>query len=428
VCRIRFQGLFALLETAPLAQPFKPRLLLVAATTGYQTRSFAEAARRQGIEVVLATDRCHILEDPWLDNATPVRFEEPRAIENINVDGIIAVADRPTLVAALTAASLELPWHSPASVTICRDKHRMRELFDATGLLVPRHFAVPADSEAGEAASRATFPCVLKPLGLSASRGVIRANDTEEFIAAFHRIRRILQQPEIRHLHEEWNEAIQIEDFIEGREFALEGVLTNGDLQVLAIFDKPDPLDGPFFEETIYVTPSRESAEVQRAIVEATRGAIAAIGLSHGPVHAEMRVNSRGVYMLEVAARPIGGLCAKALRFEGDLTLEDLLVLHAVGTPRPKPVLASPATGVMMIPIPRAGIYQSVDHTFDADVDEIVITAIPGQKLIPLPEGASYLGFIFASGRDPAAVEASLRRAHARLEFEILTALDIVFN
>jgi hypothetical protein len=405
-----------------------PRLLLVAATTGYQTRSFAEAARRHGIEVVLATDRCHILEDPWRDQAIPVRFEEPRAIEDIKVDGIVAVADRPTLVAALTAASLGLPWHSPEAVAACRDKHRTRELFAAARLLVPRNFSVPLAADPSGIAGSASFPCVLKPLGLSASRGVIRANKKDEFIAAFERIRRILQQPEIRHLHEEWNEAIQIEDYIEGREFALEGLLTHGELQVLAIFDKPDPLEGPYFEETIYVTPSRESANIQNAIIEATKKAIEALGLSHGPVHAEMRVNDRGVFMLEVAARPIGGLCARALRFDGDLTLEDLIVLHATGRQQPHPVLAHPAMGVMMIPIPRPGIYQSVNHTGDPEADEIVITAIPGQKLIPLPEGASYLGFIFASGPDPATVEASLRRAHARLEFEILTALDIVFN
>jgi len=406
----------------------KHRLLLVAATTGYQTQSFAEAARRHGIDVVLATDRCHILEDPRRDHAIPVRFEEPRAIDGIVIDGIVAVADRPTLIAALTARSLGIPWHSPAAVAACRDKHRTRELFAAAGLPVPGNFRLPLDSHPSAASNAASYPCVLKPLGLSASRGVIRANNKEEFVAAFERIRRILQQPEIRHLHEEWNEAIQIEEYIEGREFAIEGLLTGGELQVLAIFDKPDPLEGPFFEETIYVTPSREPADIQKAMIEATRKAIAALGLSHGPVHAEMRVNASGVYMLEVAARPIGGLCARALRFEGDLTLEDLVVLHAIGRQIQNPLLARPAMGVMMIPIPRAGIYLSVNHTADAEVDEIVITAKTGQKLTPLPEGASYLGFIFASGPDPAAVEASLRRAHARLKFEILTALDVVLS
>jgi biotin carboxylase len=308
----------------------------------------------------------------------------------------------------------------------------MRERFEAAGLLVPRNFRVPLGSDPLAIARDAFYPCVLKPLGLSASRGVIRANDPHEFTAAFERTRRILSQPEILHLHEEWNEAIQIEQYIEGREFALEGLMTHGELRTLAIFDKPDPLDGPFFEETIYVTPSRESAAVQQAIVETARRAVAALGLRHGPVHAEMRVNAEGVWMLEVAARPIGGLCARALRFENGLTLEDLVVVHAIGRAPCTLTLAAPAAGVMMIPIPRAGVYHNVSGLEDAlatkGIDDVVITAKQGQKLVPLPEGASYLGFIFASGPGPAAVETSLRDAHTRLDFEIFSTLDVIHS
>jgi biotin carboxylase len=411
-----------------------PRLLLVAATTGYQTRSFTAAARRLGIDVLLATDRCHILEDPWRDNAIPVRFEEPEiaadVLAKISVDGVVAVADRPTLVAALTAQRLGLPYHSPSAVAACRDKHRMREKFSLAGLPVPEHFLVGLDRDPREIAGDAHFPCVLKPLGLSASRGVIRANNTDEFVAAFERIRRILQQPEIRQFHEEWNDAIQVERYIEGREFALEGLMTQGELEVLAIFDKPDPLEGPFFEETIYVTPSRESREIQSAIADTVRRAVRALGLSHGPVHAEMRVNDHGVYMLEVAARPIGGLCARALRFTGGLTLEEVVILHATGNMPPDLMMFPPASGVMMIPVPQAGVYQSVTGMEEAlrtpGVDDVAITAKTGQKLLPLPEGASYTGFIFAGGDDAAFVEGALRTAHSRLKFEILAALDVV--
>ena len=411
-----------------------PRVLLVAATTGYQTRSFTAAARRLGIEVVLATDRCHILEDPWRDNAIPVRFEEPELAAELlaesAVDGVVAVADRPTLVAALTAQKLGLPFHSPQSVAACRDKHEMRRIFDQAGLLVPQNFRVTLDSDPRGIAENAIFPCVLKPLGLSASRGVIRADNAEEFVAAFERIRRILQQPEIRQYREEWNEAIQIEQYIEGREFALEGLMTRGEFKVLAIFDKPDPLEGPFFEETIYVTPSRESPEVRSAIIDTARQAARALELDHGPVHAEMRVNATGVHMLEVAARPIGGLCARALRFRGGLTLEELVILHAMGNRPGVLTLSPPASGVMMIPVPRAGVYESVTGIEEAlgtpGVDDVVITAKTGQKLLPLPEGASYTGFIFASGVDAASVERSLRTAHSRLQFGIFASLDVI--
>ena len=406
------------------------RILLIAATTGYQTRSFAEAARRLGIEVTLATDRCHVLEDPWRDHAIPVRFEEPEAaaeaLRATTVDGIVAVADRPTLVAALAAEKLGLPFHPPHAVAACRDKHRMRELFAAAGLLVPRNIRVSLDADPHDIG----FPCVLKPLGLSASRGVIRADNPTEFTAAFARIRRILEQPEILRFHDDVNSAIQIEEYIEGREFALEGLMTNGELETLAIFDKPDPLEGPFFEETIYVTPSRRPQEVQQAIIQTAKHAVRALGLHHGPVHAEMRVNATGVYMLEVAARPIGGLCARALRFEGGRTLEELVILHAVGKVPEGRKLSPPSLGVMMIPVPRAGVYQSVsgiDHAqATPGVDDVIITAKRGQKLIPLPEGSSYTGFIFASGVCPAAVEESLRLAHSCLDFEILSALDII--
>jgi biotin carboxylase len=271
---------------------------------------------------------------------------------------------------------------------------------------------------------------VLKPLGLSGSRGVIRADDEGQFLVAFERIRALLRGADVAALREDQNRYIQVESFIEGREFAIEGIVTHGALQVLAIFDKPDPLDGPFFEETIYVTPSRESEEVQKLIVRTTRSAVHALGLTHGPIHAEMRVNSKGAWLLEVAARPIGGICARALRFEGGIPLEELILRHAVGEDVSRARLAGAASGVMMIPIPKAGIYQGVDGVEKAasipGVEDVIITAKEGQKILPLPEGSSYLGFLFARGESPEQVEKSLRDAHACLNFEIATLLPVV--
>jgi biotin carboxylase len=215
-----------------------------------------------------------------------------------------------------------------------------------------------------------------------------------------------------------------VESFIEGREFALEGILTHGQLRVLALFDKPDPLDGPVFEETIYVTPSREDPATQDAMVRTTRAAVNALGLTHGPIHTEMRVNSRGVWMLEVAARPIGGLCARVLP-----GLEELILRHAAGENAGTIAMPTPAAGVMMIPIPREGIYVDVEGLDQArslpGIEEVIITAKQRQKLVPLPEGASYLGFIFARGETPDAVEQALRSSHRQLQFEIATALPV---
>jgi ATP-grasp domain/L-amino acid ligase C-terminal domain 2/ATP-grasp N-terminal domain len=406
------------------------RLLLLGATTGYQTRVFAEAAERLGYELILATDRCHVLDDPWGDRAIALRFEDPagaaQAIaDQARVDGIVAVGDRPVYIAALAAERLGIPYNSPDSVAASRNKFLARERFRAAGLLVPEFQRVALADGPELAAMDARYPCVLKPLGLSASRGVIRAGNPGEFIAAFRRIQNLLADPDIARLHEEQDRFLQVESFIEGREFALEGLLTHGRLRVLAIFDKPDPLDGPFFEETIYVTPSREDPYTQRVIAETTEAAIRALGLKHGPIHAEMRVNSRGVWMLEVAARPIGGLCARVLP-----GLEELILRHAASADPGNLAMPAPAAaGVMMIPIPREGIYQNAEGLDEAraepGIEDVIITAKQGQKLVPLPEGASYLGFIFARGTSPDAVSSALKSAHQKLTFDIATALPV---
>jgi hypothetical protein len=227
-----------------------------------------------------------------------------------------------------------------------------------------------------------------------------------------------------------------IEGFIPGGEFALEGLMSHGTLKVLALFDKPDPLDGPFFEETIYVTPSRLSDAAQRRIADAIGRAAAAIGLYHGPIHAECRLNERDAFVLEVAARPIGGLCARALRFERTgaetCSLEELVLRHALGEPVEGWSRETCASGVMMIPIPTRGLYRGVSGVDAArrvvGVDDVVVTAKMDQLLIPLPEGASYLGFIFARGEHPAVVERALRDAHACLRFAIDAELRVIGN
>jgi biotin carboxylase len=412
------------------------RLLLFAATTGYQIRVFADAARRLDVDLTLATDRCHVLEDPWGDRAIPVRFgNAPESLlaclgefGDRRFDAIAAVGDAPAVLAADVASAWGIPFHPPAAVRACHDKYLARQLFQAAGLPVPLFFRVRLGEGPDATARRATYPCVLKPLGLSASRGVIRANSPGEFQAAFARIKKLLERnPDIRMAGEAHSQYLQVEAYIPGFEFAVEGIVTHGTPRVLAIFDKPDPLEGPFFEETIYVTPSRESGAAQQSMCDAVDRAVRALGLYHGPFHAELRVNEGGVWMLEVAARPIGGLCSKALRFGAGIPLEELVLRHAIGEDIAALLPVNAASGVMMIPIPRGGVYEDVAGLDEAraveGVDDVIVTAKAGQMLAPLPEGASYLGFIFARGSHPAEVERALRQAHAKLDFRIATAL-----
>lgn len=383
---------------------------------------FGEAAAKLGIELILATDRCHILEDPWGDRAVPIRFEEPEeaASKIPDCDGILAVGDRPAIVAALAAERLGIRFHPSRAAIACQDKSLSREAFRAAGLPAPHALHFSFDDGVEAVLARAQYPCVLKPTGLTASRGVIRTDNAPELRSAFARIRAMVDPRE---------HALVVESFIEGREFALEGLVTRGALQVLALFDKPDPLDGPFFEETIYATPSRESEATQAAIIATVERAIGALGLCDGPIHAEMRVNHEEVFMLEVAARPIGGLCAKSLRFAEHISLEELLLRHVLGADVSQIARETSASGVMMIPIPGAGIYQDVYGIEEAQgvegIEEVIITAKPGQKIVPLPEGASYLGFLFARAEHPVLVEEALRKAHDRLKFDIAQTLPL---
>ena len=296
-------------------------LILFTGKLGYQTRSFDEAARQNNVEIIYVTDRCHQLEDPWGDQAIPVSFESPEnaaatVVEKLRarrVDGILALGDRPAAVAAYVARALGIIYNHPAAVEACRSKLRTREVLRDAGLQVPWFRTVALRPDAEPALLGISYPCILKPLSLSASQGVIRANNREEFVAAAARIRRLLESPEIRSTREKNLEQILVEGYLPGREVAVEGLLNQGALRILAIFDKPDPLDGPFFEESIYVTPTSLAASELHAVERCVAASVRALGLVQGPFHAEFRINGQGVWPLEIAPRPIGGLCGRAL-------------------------------------------------------------------------------------------------------------------
>ena len=411
------------------------RLLLLLPTVTYRTVAFVEAARRLGVDVTVASERPSTFERANPAGLVTLDFADPthaaaqaRAFGYAHpVHGIVAVDDDTAVVAAAIAQELGLRGNPVTAAAAARDKYQQRQLLAAAGVAVPRFelLAIAADPEI--LALGASCPCVLKPLRLSASRGVVRADDQPGFVAAFRRVKAILEQPEVAGCGE-WTRHILVEEFVPGREVAVEGIVTQGSLQVLAIFDKPDPLDGPFFEETIYVTPSRLAPAAQQQIAACAQAAVDALGLREGPIHAEIRHNHRGAWLIELAARPIGGRCSGALRFKEvgrrngeQASLEEIVIRHALGMELPTLERETQPSGVMMIPVPRAGVLRDVRGIREAQavplVEEIVITAHPGQTLVPWPEGSRYPGFIFARGDTSAAVEAALRAAHARLEF-----------
>ena len=408
-------------------------MLLLIPSASYRAPDFMAAARTLGVEVIVGSEQRQALADAVPGRTLTLPLGSPdeaaQAIEDFARErplaAIVPVDDAGTLAAASAAARLGLPHNAPDAVAATRNKALLRERLAGAGLPSPAWQVAPLAADPRALAASVELPCVLKPLALSGSRGVIRADDREQFVGAFERVRALLEAPAIREECGDGGDRILIEGYIPGVEVSVEGLLSDGELTPLAIFDKPDPLDGPFFEETIYVTPSRLSQKQQDLAVRSAAEAARALGLQHGPLHAELRLNAEGAWPVDVAARSIGGLCARALRFGTGMSLEELLLRHATGAPIASLERTGAASGVMMIPIPAAGVLRSVEGLDAAravaSIEAIEMAIRPGQQVVPLPEGGEYLGFIFARADDPATVEAALREAHRRLVFAIET-------
>ncbi len=420
-----------------------PRVLLLLPKSSYRAQPFLDGAASAAVEVRVASDVCHVLHEAWGTGALTVDFDAPEeaarriaeACAHDPVDAIVPVTEATALVAALASERLGIPANAPRAAYAARNKRALREALLAAGVPQPAFRVASLDDDPARVAALLPPPCVVKPVLLSASRGVIRADDAPAIVAALARIAAIVASPDLGGLRDADRRAVLVEQFVAGPEVALEGLLTDApggaQLRTLALFDKPDPLDGPYFEETIYVTPSRLPAATQERVRAVAEAAARAMGLRTGPVHAELRLRGGDApCVIEIAARSIGGLCARTLRFDAGMSLEELVVRHAVGEDVGARVPASPreASGVMMIPVPAPGVLEEIDGVSDAaavaGIEDVVIGAPIGTRLVPLPEGGSYLGFLFARGATPAAVEASLRAAHAKLRFRVAVALS----
>ena len=315
-----------------------------------------------------------------------------------------------------------------ASVEATRDKRLMRRALTTAGLKQPRFFATDidaSDSVIDDAIGCVGLPCVVKPVDLAASRGVIRANTRAEVLSAVQRVGELLRSICVG----DATPPLLIETYVEGVEVAVEGLLRDGSLEIIALFDKPDPLTGPYFEETLYVTPSRLDMAAQRAAEHAVREAVSALGLRHGPIHAEVRVANGSAVVIEVAARSIGGLCSQVIRLccddspDAERSLEEVILRQACGLPLGAGHLVDAACGVLMLPIPRAGTVHAVGGVDRASavagITGVTIAVPHGERVVPLPEGDRYLGFVFARGSDPAGVESALRQAQSMLDIDI---------
>lgn len=408
-----------------------PNLLLLIPSDSYRAVDFLSAAAAVGVDVVVACDQHQTLEHRVSGKLLTLNFLDIEAsvarvlsfAKKYPIAAVVPTEDRATRLAAALSEALDLPHNALSAVEAADDKKILRQRLQQAGLPCPSFQTYASSIPPQSVAHGLHYPVVLKPTGLSGSQGVIRANGPDEFAAAFERIKRLLDDPDVIRRRGETSEEILVEQYIPGEEVAVEGLLRGGELTCLALFDKPDPLEGPYFEETIYVTPSRFPQTLQQNIIDAVSEGAQVIGLKEGPVHAELRILANIPYIIEIAARSIGGRCGKVLRFGTGLSLEEIIIRHALALPLPPLQREKQAAGVMMIPIAKGGILKAIEGLSEAKgidgVIDVEITAHLGQKLVPLPEGRHYLGFIFGKAKMPQAVEAALRRAHDALSFVV---------
>jgi len=396
--------------------------LLLAPARSYRTADFVLAATRMGLEVTVVSDGALAVGGrPVL----PVHPGDPdSAADRITaacgpVDAVIAT-DAPMLpLAASVSARLGLPHNPPGAVLAAADKIRQRQLWAAAGVTQPRFEIIPAHAEddaVRQAATAVGFPCVVKAASLSASQGVLRADDADQAVRAAARIRRVLSGS-----RQNGQGPLLAEEYLAGPELSIDGLLHNDDgMTPLAVFDKPATPNGPTFEETLLVTPSRLPQDVIAAAVRTAGDAARTLGLATGPVHAELRVTSTGPAMLELAARSIGGLCSRVLRFPGGRSLEELIIASALGDPPPACGGEPPRPcGIFMLPVPRAGVLRAIEGRAAAEatpgITGVTITIPPGRPVRPLPDGDQYLGFIFAAADTAGDVEKALTTASQQL-------------
>lgn len=407
------------------------RVALLIPSGSYRARDFLAAARALDVEAVVGSDHRQVLAPCSGANGLYVDFADVcRGAEQVRafgtrtpLDAVLATDDESALTAALAARALGLRHNDPAAVLAARDKYRFRRALHAAGLPGPAFCLVDRRTDLARTAQTLRYPCVVKPRSLSAGRGVIRADEPASFIEACARAGTILENTSTL-ARSDHRHTLLVEAYLPGREVALEGLLCDGRLEVLATMDKPAPMAGPFFEETLLVSPSRLPEHQQRAAADAMQRAAAALGLRHGPVHGELKIGATGPVMLELAPRSIGGLCSRALRFDDGRSLEAVVIGNALGMATPSPPARCGASGVMMIPIPRRGRLDGVTGVAQAravaGVEDVIISVAAGDEVVPLPEGDRYLGFIFAIAATPAAVEDALLSAHAELAFHIV--------
>jgi formate-dependent phosphoribosylglycinamide formyltransferase (GAR transformylase) len=407
----------------------KRRALLIAPDRSYRTGAFVLAAQKLGIELVVASfgEACLASNSGGLalnrESGAEALDAISRAVAENPFAAILASDDETVALAGAAAERNGLPGNPAHAIKALTSKIHFRRFCQSNDTQGPGFIALDSKSLDRGAPPGVHYPCVAKPATLSASRGVIRCDNPGELDRALKRIHSLLRSE-----GKLGEEAVLIEDYIDGLEYAVDGLLKNGRLQVLAIFEKPEPMVGPFFEETIYLTPPRLSRKATDQVIAALEKLCRKLRICEGALHAELRINSSGVWFLEIAGRTVGGRCGRILEFQTGRSLEELVLANAVRLPAVVGERTS-SNGVMMIPVTQGGVLRRVEGISAArrvpDIVDVEIDVREGQILVPWPEGCAYPGFIFARAGSVADVERALRAAYRCLDFVLAPQLPI---
>ena len=403
-------------------------VILIIPSASYRTGPFMNAIKKLDLKVLVISDKSQVFSGKYPDNLIIINFNhwKDKSVEiskwakNNGLKAVIGVDEESIVLAANLSNFLNVDHNSIESVLLTKNKYLMRTELKKTGLCSPWFKIFSIYESSNKIINEISFPCVIKPTFLSGSRGVMRVNTKKELSEGIKTLNELLSLDELRKRAGKQSDYIMIEEYIPGKEVAIEGIVSEGKLTMLAIFDKPELLEGPTFEETIIVTPSVLTKKIQYSLLETLQIVVKALGIVKGPVHAEARINRNGNYILECASRSIGGLCSKVLEFQGGISLEELILRSYLGRNIEKSKLIGNARGVMMMPTEKKGILKEIGGVKDAlvvnGVTDLQITVKPGEKLQPLPKGDRYLGFIFAEGNNQEFVINALKNAWSKIE------------
>ncbi len=382
------------------------KLLLVIPENSYKSNDFVVAAEKLGIDFLIITDSEQV-SSKFSDTVIINKFDAELNKNNLkklkDVTHVLPVDHSALKFSGYLVDLLEVKGNKLESINLSMNKYESRKIFNSLLDIKVNNEIIKNIDDVNTFINK-NGTSVLKPIYGTASKSVLKINNVEK---NKEQIEKLMQDC--------FDQDLVIEEYIDGKEYALEGTIINSELKKIVIFDKPVEYKHPYFEESIYITPSELSSEAEKRVVSIVDKACKKIGLEDGPVHVEFKINENQIFIIEINPRMIGGLCSRCLSFGlFKVSLEEI-ILHAFMNNELKNIeLLNNYVGVLMIPTPKSGKFISINKEElenIPNISNVEITVPEGSDLLEPPYGDKYLGFAFSQGIDKKTVNESLLTA-----------------